>query len=190
MAEQRVYFVASVWAQGGCTTLYQLPEEGRKVLLLLNHFHLCVFSLSLVQSDWTPTERACGLGGSCASWSILFDSKVALRAYGWLGGGSRFSVRMQWPSLAADGLHYIRTAFQFKTKRQHCCEMDYSQQRWIHFVAAVVPDEASGFPLPAVKWCLALPWVLPREVIVHWSDLQAHYLPVFHPKEPGVLSMI
>lgn len=44
-------------------------------------------------------------------------------------GGSRFSVRMQWPSLAADGLHYIRTAFQFKTKRQHCCEMDYSQQR-------------------------------------------------------------
>lgn len=105
-------------------------------------------------------------------------------------GGSRFSVRMQWPSLAADGLHYIRTAFQFKTKRQHCCEMDYSQQRWIHFVAAVVPDEASGFPLPAVKWCLALPWVLPREVIVHWSDLQAHYLPVFHPKEPGVLSMI
>lgn len=50
MAEQRGYFVASEWAQGGCTTLYQLPEEGKTVLLLLNNFHSCFFPSSY-QSD-------------------------------------------------------------------------------------------------------------------------------------------
>lgn len=150
----------------------------------------CVFSLSLSSNRIGHQQKGPVASEVLVQVDPFYSTAKSLSVRMDGSGGSRFSVRMQWPSLAADGLHYIRTAFQFKTKRQHCCEMDYSQQRWIHFVAAVVPDEASGFPLPAVKWCLALPWVLPREVIVHWSDLQAHYLPVFHPKEPGVLSMI
>lgn len=49
--QSRGYFVASEWAQGGCTTLYQLPEEGKKVCLLLHDSHLC-FSLSLLGRIW------------------------------------------------------------------------------------------------------------------------------------------
>lgn len=41
-------------------------------------------------------------------------------------------ARMLRP-LATYGLHYIRTAFQLKPERRHCCEMDYSQQQWVHF---------------------------------------------------------
>lgn len=52
----------SEWAQGGCTTLCQLPEEGRKVSLLLNHFHLCVFSPSISSP---PAE------GPCPPWRML-----------------------------------------------------------------------------------------------------------------------
>lgn len=49
----------------------------------------------------------------------------------------------------------------------------------VHFIAAAAaPEEAPGFPLPAVKWCLALSRDLPREVVVHWPDLQAQYLSV------------
>lgn len=107
MAEQRGYFVASEWAQGGCTTLYQLPEEGRKVLSLLNDFHLC-FSLSY----------PIGLDSSVRVYMASEDNvqvdpfySTAPTVPAWLGGRGSVSVRMYAEALPAYGLHYIRTAF-------------------------------------------------------------------------------
>lgn len=93
MAEQRGYFVASEWAQGGCTTLYQLPEEGKTVLLLLNNFHSCFFPSSY--QSYCGTSRSFGTSVR-ASRTILFDSEVALDAH--KARGSRFGVRTQRPS--------------------------------------------------------------------------------------------
>lgn len=116
MAEQRGYFVASEWAQGGCTTLYQLPEEGKTVLLLLNNFHSCFFS--------PPSEA---LEPAYVQVEPYYSIAKLLSMRTNLGG--RGSVCARAEALAAYGLHYVRTAFRFKTERQHCCEMDYSQQQ-------------------------------------------------------------
>lgn len=95
MAEQRSYFIACEWAQGGCTTLYQLPEEGKTVLLLLNN-HLCVFfSPPHFQSLWTPAEA---LEQTYVQVDPFYSTAKSL-TMPYVARGSRFSVRTQRPSL-------------------------------------------------------------------------------------------
>lgn len=96
MAEQRGYFIACEWAQGGCTTLYQLPEEGNTVLLLLNNFHLCVVFFSpLFQSHWTLAEA---LEQAYVQVDPFYSTAKSL-IMPYVARGSRFSVRTQRPSL-------------------------------------------------------------------------------------------
>lgn len=91
MAEQRGYFGTSEWALGGCTTLYQLPEEGKKVLSPLNDFYLCVLFLSL---------RPLGFDGSRKGvWplGLLYKSISFIRP--WLGGRGSVCVCSGLPLL-------------------------------------------------------------------------------------------
>lgn len=56
MAEQRSHSVASEWAQGGCATLYQQPEERG-----IRCYYCSAISIRGVlasNSDWIPAERS------------------------------------------------------------------------------------------------------------------------------------